>query len=225
MRFSVIYKPTTLFSLKDSNSTNSGAKSLFLPSPYSIKMAIINQAILIGGEDFYKNNTNFQIIKNAKIEYFIKGNVCVNNCFVKIQKQKENKTGSSDFEAGILSTVSFREYIYLSDNLEVIFNVADELHKKYLTKYLHKINYFGKRGCFFQFVEYIESPSEPNVKSFDAKDFSSFGILQKYDDFDTKTKFENVDSYNGSNAKRNELILTLPYKKISSSKSYTNYKV
>jgi len=50
MQFSVKYMPTALFSLKDSNATNSGAKALFLPSPYAIKMAILNQAITVGGD-------------------------------------------------------------------------------------------------------------------------------------------------------------------------------
>lgn len=54
LRFSVKYLPTALFSLKDSNSTNSGAKSLFLPSPYSIKMALLNQIITIEGVEIFK---------------------------------------------------------------------------------------------------------------------------------------------------------------------------
>ena len=55
MKFSVVYKPTALFSLRDSNSTNSGAKSLFLPSPYAVKMAFLSQAISLGGIDFENN--------------------------------------------------------------------------------------------------------------------------------------------------------------------------
>jgi hypothetical protein len=51
-------------------------------------------------------------------------------------------------------------------------------------KYLYKINYFGKRGCFFQFLEFNENPPEANVKPFDVKNGSwSFTI---YDDFDEK---------------------------------------
>jgi len=65
--FSVIYKPTALFSLKDSNATNSGAKSLFMPSPYSIKMAILNQAITLDGVDFNgKKNQFFSIRQRCK---------------------------------------------------------------------------------------------------------------------------------------------------------------
>ena len=63
MKFSAIYKPTTLFSLRDSNSTSSGGKSLFLPSPYSIRMAFISQSISLGGVDFEENKDLFDIIK------------------------------------------------------------------------------------------------------------------------------------------------------------------
>lgn len=74
MKFSVKYIPTSLFSLKDSNSTNSGAKSLFLPSPYTVKMAILNQAITIGGELELlqkKNSKEFGYIRDAKIGIYI----------------------------------------------------------------------------------------------------------------------------------------------------------
>src|SRR5690554_8235262 len=131
MKFSVIYQPTNLFSLKESNSTNSGAKSLLIPSPYSIKMAIFNQAITIGGKDIFegKKSKEFTFIKEATIEYRVLGSFCVNNCFVKILKIKTDKRNKQQrkegviFEPGLKTTVSFREYIYLSDNIEIIFDV------------------------------------------------------------------------------------------------------
>jgi len=214
MKFSAIYKPTTLFSLKDSNSTNSGAKSLFLPSPYSIKMAIINQAITIGGVDFNENENDFRIIRNAEISYFIKGNICVNNCFVKILKEKRD-------DIGFQETVSFREYIHFTDNMEIIFHVENELHSQFLKKYLHKINYFGKRGCFFQFISYCDIPSEPNVK--DVSDISS-GVLQEFDDISPKAQFKNVNNFDSANALRDKTILVIPVHNMNSSKSYTHYK-
>jgi len=99
MSFSVKYKPTALFSLKDSNSTNSGAKALLLPSPYSIKMAVINQAIVSGGDLEYleaKGSKLFQFIRDAKISFFIPQETffSVNNSFLKIAKpvRKDAKT-------------------------------------------------------------------------------------------------------------------------------------
>lgn len=221
IRFSAIFQPTTLFSLKESNSTNKGAKSLFLPSPYSIKMAILNQAITIGGDLTKletKKSKEFEKIRDAKISFFIskKANFCVNNSFVKIQEPV--REGS-----GFKPTISFREYIYISDNIEIIFEVESEDAKNYLQKYLYKINYFGKRGCFYQFTDYNDNPPESNVKPFNAS--SGFiGILQSYDDFDEKSTFDDVNSFSKSISKRKKQILVLPLKVESSSKNFTQFK-
>lgn len=215
MKFSVIYQPTNLFSLKESNSTNSGAKSLLIPSPYSIKMALFNQAITIDGKDVFeeKKSKEFSFIKDVTIDYRVLGSFCVNNCFVTIQSLRDGTYRGKP---------SFREYIYLSDNIEIIFSVKSEEAKQYLKKYLHRINYFGKRGCFFQFVGYRDNPSEPNVKEFDASDFSQ-GVLQEFDDISPNADFKNVDNFDSANAKRHKKILVIPVKQINSSKAYTHY--
>jgi hypothetical protein len=216
MRFSVIYKPTSLFSLRESNSTSSGAKSLFLPSPYAIKMAFLSQAISLGGENFYENKRHFEIIRDAAISFFIQGSFCVNNCFIKIQKQRENDP--------FKSTVSFREYIFLGDQLEIVFEVKTNEAVAFLKQYLHRINYFGKRGCFFQFLRYNEEPNESNVKELDLK-MMDFGILQEYDDFEEKLKFHDVNSFSDAKTFRKKRIFVLPLNLVSSSKSYTYYRI
>ena len=221
MRFSAKYLPTTLFSLKDSQSTNSGAKTLFLPSSYSIKMAILNQAITVGGELKNleeKNSLHFQFIRDAKISYLIEEDCffSVTNSFVKILKPARESSGFQQ-------TVAFREYLYISKPIEIIFEVKDELIAKYLKKYLHKINYFGKKGSFFQFLKYSDSPRDENVKEFDS-DSMTTGLLQEYDDFDDKVTFEQVNNYSSKTTKRKKQILALPLEWKSSSKSFTIYK-
>lgn len=216
MKFSVIYQPTNLFSLKESNSTNSGAKSLLIPSPYSIKMALFNQAITIDGKEVFeeKKSKEFVSIKDAQITYHISGSFCINNCFVTIQSLRDGTYRGKP---------SFREYIYLSNNIEIIFEVKDDEAKQYLQKYLHRINYFGKRGCFFQFVGYQNNPNEPNVKEFDVSDFTP-GILQEYDDISSNAQFKNVDNFDSSNAQRDKKILVIPVQNLNSSKSYTHLR-
>lgn len=220
MKFSAIFIPTTLFSLKDSNSTNSAAKSLFLPSPYAIKMALLNQAITIGGDIERleeKRSKEFSYIRDANIAFHLieKSNFCINNAFVKILKPAREG-------GGFQQTVSFREYVFLSHPLEIIFDVRDEDAKTYLKQYIHKINYFGKRGCFFQFTEYSDHPNEANVKSFNIQNRIA-GLLQEYDDFDDKTTFDNVNNFSSYSTKRKKEILVIPIRKISSSKSFTHY--
>ncbi len=222
MRFSAIFQPTTLFSLKESNSTNKGAKSLFLPSPYSIKMAVLNQAITIGGDLpklEEKKSQEFGFIRDSKISFYIpeSSSFCVNNSFIKIQEPV--REGS-----GFKPTISFREYVFISDSIEIIFEVPTAEAKSYLLKYLYKINYFGKRGCFFQFLGFNDNPPEANVKPFDVKNGVA-GVLQSYDDFDEKATFDSVNNYSSANSKRKKNILVLPLSIESSSKNFTQFGV
>ncbi|MDI9863924.1 hypothetical protein QM480_06290 [Flectobacillus sp. DC10W] len=222
MRFSAIFQPTTLFSLKESNSTNKGAKSLFLPSPYSIKMAILNQAITIGGDLpklEEKKSQEFGFIRDSKISFCIpeSSSFCVNNSFIKIQEPVREGNGFKP-------TISFREYVFISDSIEIIFEVPTAEAKNYLLKYLYRINYFGKRGCFFQFLGFNENPPEANVKPFDVKNGMA-GILQSYDDFDEKATFDSVNNYSSANSKRKKQILVLPLSIESSSKNFTQFSV
>lgn len=217
MKFSAIFKPIALFSLKDSNATNSGSKSLFLPSPYAIKMALLNQAITLDGVDFNTVINKFTIVRDARIAYRIRGNFCVNNCFVKLQKQRSKES----FKA----TVSFREYIYITDPIEIIFDVPDKQAVEFWKHYLYRINYFGKRGCFFQFINYNDNPPEANVDKFLSENYRS-GIIQEYDDFGQDVSFDMVNNYDKeSKTKRQKILYLLPLKRCSASKSYTNYRV
>lgn len=221
MKFSAKYLPTTLFSLKDSNATNSGAKSLFLPSPYAIKMAILNQAITVGNdlqELEHKKSLYFSFIRDVRISFFIEqdSSFAVNNTFVKILKPSR----SSD---GFAQTVAFREYIFISKPLEIIFETQSLEQKEYLQKYLHKINYFGKKGCFVQFVDYSDNPNEANVKSFNIENLP-YGVLQEYDDFEKSITFEKVNNYSSLKTIRRKEIMVLPLQNISSSKGFSIYK-
>lgn len=216
-KFSVIYRPTTLFSLKDSNATSSGAKSLLIPSPYSIKMAIINKAISFDGIDFNKEKELFGHIRDAKISYCIQGDYCVNKCCIKIQKKRDNDP--------FKSTIAFREYVSMNSDIEVIFEVENEHAKEFLMQYLHTINYFGKRGCFFQFIEYKQETSKQNVFMFDMKNNFTSGLLQEYDDFDSSLSFENVNIYSSAQTKRKKNIFMLPVINTGTSKSYSCYEV
>lgn len=237
MRFSAIYIPTALFSLKDSNATNSGAKTLFLPSPYAIKMAILNQAITTGGVDFDgKKNEKFSWVSRTKIDYRVQGGFCVSNSFVKILKP-ERSDGKKDEDeneeetkaAGFSRTVAFREYLHQTDEIEIIFEYSskdlfsENQWKEFIQSYLYKINYFGKRGCFFQFKEFRDSPGSPNVTVFDSKTIKP-GILQPYDDFPEKATFDMVNTFSSKGVKRKEDILVLPLQRLGSSKGYSSFK-
>lgn len=93
-------------------------------------------------------------------------------------------------------------------------------------KWFARINYFGKRGCFFQFSGFDKKKSLPNsyVKVLD-KSFS-YGIMFPMDDVDKKAEFKNMDNYDfKTKAKRTEKIYIFPYKQVAANKNYTFFKI
>lgn len=219
--FSAIFEPVSLFSLKISTATNSAAQSLLLPSPYAIKMAILSQAITLDGINFEEKgqqNEAFNFIKTTQVSYFIQGNFCVNNCFVKILKP--SRTAGE----AVQRTVSFREYVHLSHPVEIIFEVVNQQAKTFLMRYLHKINYFGKRGCFFQFRGYSETSSTPNVCPFDAQEIKA-GVIQVFDDFPNNSSFNEVNNFSKKRIIRSTQLALLPISRQNSAKSFTHYQV
>ena len=81
MYLKVDFEPTSLLSIKKSEATNSTGKSLFSPSPYSIKMALLNAIITYDSLNAAK--VNFNMIRDLVISFRLPKNIVVNNCFIK----------------------------------------------------------------------------------------------------------------------------------------------
>jgi hypothetical protein len=213
MYLEIVYSPTSLFSLKSSEATNSASKSLFVPSPYSIKMALIN-GILTNGEEL-----NFELIRDLKLLIGFNGDIIVNNSFLKLQKDNRDKN------IAFQSTVGFREYLFLNGELHIAVELdRDSLeYINDLVKWFARINYFGKRGSFFQFQSY---KSVDNLEEFYMKKFGdSIGTVQSLDDMPKKAKFEDISSYHKGSVKRESNFYTFPFKFGKANRSFSEYKL
>lgn len=224
----VKYKPTSLFSLRKSDSSNSAAKSLIAPSPYSIKMALLNSIITF--DSLKKAKENFEMIRKLEIQYDLSEYICVNNCFIKIQKEPHSSKKETNPNLSFDTSIGFREYIYYNDIVSFAINVSDEKDKNFLNKYFMLINYYGKRGCFFQYINSskILLNTLPNNYStfFNIQNLESIvnGFLVEMDDFDPKVKFEEVNTYSDKSTKRIKKVYCFKYDQIKSSKNFTLYK-
>ncbi len=225
MWLEIIYKPTSLFSLKLSSSTNSAGKTLPCPSPYSVKMALLHAIITY--DSLETAQENFDLIRDLDLHFCLPETFVVNNCMIRILKDNDKVSKILKAINPFKSTVAFREYVYLSDEIHIAFdisNISDE-EVAFLQKWFARINYFGKRSCFFQFSGFNKKETLPNnyVKVFD-KSFSP-GIMFPMDDVDKKAEFKNMDNYDfKTKAKRTEKIYIFPYKQVEANKNYTFFK-
>src|SRR5665213_289111 len=121
-----IYQPTALFSLRTSNATSSGGKTLLVPSPYAIKLAIVDAGVRIGGVAHAR--MLFELIRSRSIRLRPPQHAVVNNTFLRILRQRRGGSGSADPPEGEESgeqagsgpyerTIAYREFCYFSGTL------------------------------------------------------------------------------------------------------------
>ena len=229
------YQSVTLFSFRSGMATSSGAKTLFLPTPFAIRTALLDAAIRTSG--LAAGSKTFDWIKGLSIAVRPPKRVVVTNLFAKILKptRKEKPEQAMD------RTIAFREYAQLEGTVALAFNVAEERAHE-LTMLLAQINYFGKRGSFFQLMtapyKVRELPESfipldgiyiqgNQVKGQWPKVFVA-GLIQIMDDWGESLTFDKVNIYTnekivmGKDRVRKSIVL--PYRLIRSSKGFSYYE-
>lgn len=174
MWVTAVFHQVSLFSLKPSDTTSTGGRSLLIPTPFSIKMALLDVALRKYGAS--AGSELFPIIRDLVIAMSLPQRIIVNNCFVRILKPRREKSGSSgkkqqgvqevekdeigetDEERGgpFIRSVAFREYVQYSGPLGLAIQVDTSPDAEIITSLLMQIRYIGKRGSFFQ----IDGPPE-----------------------------------------------------------------
>ncbi len=201
------YNPTSLFSLRYSNATTAGAKSLLVPSPYTIKMALLVAGIRLYGKEWAR--ANFVWIRGlTPIQIRPSHYAVVNRCFLRFQSKTTEKGKKPRLESGEIdpdyvapigytSTVGFREYVHLQGAIEIAFPIDElgEPQKEHLKRLLPQISTFGKRGSFFQFTGFEEQAEIGKAFSqlFGADGFTEDGIVHPLDEMAPSLTFEKVD--------------------------------
>ena len=218
------YQPTTFFSLKPSNATSSGGKTLLTPTPYAIKMGLLDAAIRTEGINYGKQV--WEWIRALPLAVHLPERALVNNVFTRILKPAR----SSDKD-GFDRTIGYREYVHFDGKMRLGFEIRDDSEEEQLKRLLPHITYFGKRGGFFQFLPPIQSvealPSDftPLVEQ---AEWHIDSQLQHLDDCDAKMSYDQADIYSGKNIRvgkeRHTFLAMLPYRLRRSSRSFSDYE-
>jgi len=222
------YQSVSLFSLKVSTATSSGGKTLLVPTPYAVKMAVLDVACRSLG--VRKAETLWADIRDANIAIKLAPQVVVTNLFQKIQKPTR---GDSNKEGEAFSpTIGYREYAQLSGNFQIGLTVTESLDADLLQSLLININYFGKRGGFVQLMQppqvFDELSEDFVVLTENQSAFPFGGVMQIMDDCAPSLTFEKANIYSGKRVtvgkERIQRNIVLPYKLKRSSRSFSVYE-
>ncbi len=226
------YKPTGLFSLKSSAATSSGAKTLLVPTMYSVKMALIDAAFRSGKD----GAEVFELVKPLAIRFRPPKYVAVTHGFIKIRREREVKDAKNQeavelkWTSPFQPTVAYREFCAFEGELTVA--IETEERTPWIEELLPSVSYFGKRGSFFQFVGSEHAETLPGRFTFPLDDppeeFSLDVVVQPLDDLGERATFDAISTYSLGRARlgRDRMIVqtAVPYKMISSSRGYTLYR-
>ena len=223
------YQPTTFFSLKPSNATSSGGKTLLTPTPYAIKMGLLDAAIRTGGIGYGEDA--WEWIRGLSFAVRVPDRALVNNVFTRILKPPHDRK-----KVGFERTIGYREYVHFVGDMKLAFEIQSDLfvdsQEEQLNKLLPHITYLGKRGGFVQLIPPVQSletlPSDFTILSEPADTWHIQSQLQHLDDCDDEMTFEQADIYSGKNVRvgkeRHTFLAMLPYRLLRSSRSFTDYE-
>ncbi len=237
------YEPTGLFSLRPALSTASGAQSLLVPTPFAIKMALLDVAIHLYGVE--QGAAWWPDIRDLAVALALPEALVVNKTFIKIQRKadlpKQKGVDKDEYIRNMLAegkwplgpTIAFREFVQFSGML----GVAVQPHRPNtdlpLARLLAHITYLGKRGGFMQMQALPTTGADIDdawtVLTESSQQFAINGTLQMLDDCGTGLTWDHVNIYSGKAIKLggNERVLrsvVLPYALRRSSYRYSLYE-
>jgi hypothetical protein len=179
------YEPVAAFGLRPSNTTSSGGKSLVCPTPYALKMALLDRMIRHGGLTY--GIEHFPLVRDLKIQVRVPKIAVINRTFQKVKRLP----GGEEKKKGEIwtSTIAQREYCFHTGTMTLAFQTDDPGLAADLPLILSALNYFGRKGSFVQYAghrtqEANPSPNDRFVDLCREPDMSmlGFGFLQRMDD-------------------------------------------
>lgn len=198
MWLEVEFIPTSLFSFKDINATNTAATSLLIPTPFAVKMALISNCIQ--KYDIDKARDFYSIIKDRIIKYQLPEEIVVNKTFGRINDLREKRGRSKP---------GYREYVYAKGVLKIAVEISgmDESQQNNLKTLFMRVNYFGKKGSFVQFKSYkiIDELDDAYINIMGRDNFiAGQSIIQFAEDVPKDSTFDQINIYDSDNNLKRE---------------------
>lgn len=146
----VEYQPTALFSLKLSSATSSVGKTLILPTPYSIKMALVDAAFRARPRLSDEDCSDFtRSLVEVDVRIAPSEAAAVTHTFVKIRQESRD----DDPLVPYIASIAYREVLHHHGHWLWAFDLlrGDDTLAERLVRLAPHIGYIGKRGSFVQF--------------------------------------------------------------------------
>ncbi len=200
------FEATSLFSLKLSLATSSVGRTLVIPTPYAIKMSLVDAAFRAGLSD---TNCASMVRDLVRVEVRIAPppTAIVTHTVIKVRQESRDPNSGSPYN----STVAYRDIAYIDGSTTWAFDLAGGSGALAirLIELLPFISYIGKRGSFIRFIRAYRAVNlgfeftQPIVRqgSWNPPRRAHVVLL---DDFAPDADLETLSSFTRTRPKRNQ---------------------
>lgn len=223
------YQASSLFSLKPATATASGGRTLLVPTPFAVKMALLDVACRLIGEAAAADAWD-RWLGSTRVALLPAPDVVVNNTFIRILRPPKSPQPGQPFQR----TIAYREYAQLAGDFGLGLSIETPEQADLVKRWFAYINYIGKRGGFIQLQAIPDVVDElPGgwlaIGAPLDDGFALDAVLTQLDDTGEAARFEHVNIYSGKPIKigKHRILhhVALPYERIRSSRSYTHYRL
>lgn len=221
------FKLTNWFSLRPSSATTSGGKSLLVPTPFALKMALLSVICQSEGEQV--GRAEWPWVCNMLCALRPPKQVVVNHTAGRVLRPRRPDSVSKE---PMQSTLGYREYVQWDGPLGIGFQVESNAPVQRLSRWLANIQYVGKRGSFVQLqaIPELYDVLPDGFIKIDGQLPEEFGleeVLTELDDTTPSATFDRVNIYSSVTLRKGvDRVLrsvVLPYRLVSSSQQYSLY--
>lgn len=228
------YAPVTLFSLKMSQATSTAGKTLLVPTPYAVKMAFLDAALrhgLAGDADKLVKG-----LAKANMRIGVPHHACVTGTIQMIrQETRDDERKKNPGLPWYRANIAMREFVYYQGDLSLAFD-RETCHSELamvLRQIAPAINYLGKRGSFFQYLDCSEQEELDStftrVVDEDLGGSAVGGHRATLDDFGSGATFDALNSFSPTKIKprihRRFVETVVPFNVHNSGPGFTHYCV
>jgi len=239
------FAPVSMFSLRSTYATSKGGKTLLTPTPYAVKLALIDACFRMYSQSTAEAAARhvFDLIKAQPVRVQPPTHCVVQNTFLRVLQPARDSDAEDATTGPFARTISYRELVYYRGAMEIALGVSGGVNPEIdeLTKMFAHINYFGKRGSFWQFLGsrhhlgvlppgFSLVASELTQYSFDI--VGRYRVTEYLDEFGpklclAKDGFERISTYHDGEIKLTEHRILqptlLPYERKSAGRHFTYY--
>jgi hypothetical protein len=202
------YHPVALFSLKTSRATSTAGKTLLTPTPYAVKMALVDVALR---HRFTADpDALIRALSRASVRIGVSQHACVTGTIQSVRQETREVDRKRHPDLPFYrSTIAMREFVHCRGPLRLAFDVetctADLA--TLLGALAPAINYLGRRGSFVQYAGHSHQPeldatfTQPLPENSE-EDATAWGQRATLDDFGSQANFEALNSFSAAPIQR-----------------------